>query len=244
LEAARVVTGATCRCPTEALYRETGWEKLSKRRDFHRALLLYKIENNLAPAYLCDLIPDRIQSRTRYNLRNRNDLQVPYARLATYSQSFFPAAARSWNTLQLATRMADTDRSFKTKYLKEFPRPVSNTLYYFGSRIPNIIMAKMRIGCSMLRYDLCNNLHVIQDQNCPCIMGVPETYKHFFTECPWFMFPRVELYANLINIPNLPPINANMLLYGDPALGDDTNILIFTYVHKFITDTTRFQPQN
>jgi hypothetical protein len=99
LEAARVVTGATRRCPTDNLYSEVGWEKLATRRQFHRASLMFKIENNLAPTYLQDLVPEPIQAQTRYNLRNRHDLQIPFARLETYSQSFFPAAARLWNSL-------------------------------------------------------------------------------------------------------------------------------------------------
>jgi hypothetical protein len=137
--------------------------------------------------------------------------------------------------------MANTEGSFKTKYLKEFPRPTINHLYNYGSRFCNIAMAKMRIGCSLLKYDLCNNLHVIQDQNCPCIMGVPETSKHFLTECPWYMIARVEMYSNLLNIPNLPPISEKLMLYGDKTLNDDTNILIFTHVHHFISQTSRFQ---
>jgi hypothetical protein len=201
---------------------------------------MFKIQNNLAATYLEDLIPEPIEARTRYNLRNRNDLQIPFARLETYSQSFFPAAARLWNSLLQTTREAITKFSFKNRYLKEFPRPSTNRLYNFGTRRQNIAMAKMRIGCSLLNSDLCNNLHVIQDQNCPCIMGVPETAKHFLTECPWYMIHRIEMYAKLFDIPNLPTINEELLLFGDKTLTDTTNLLIFTYVHHFISKTSRF----
>ena len=71
LEAARLVTGATKRCPTANLYREVGWETLASRRTFHRALMMFKIQNGFAPTYLQDLVPAPIQARTRYNLRNR-----------------------------------------------------------------------------------------------------------------------------------------------------------------------------
>ena len=240
LEAARLVTGATRRCPTEALYREVGWEKLASRRKFHRASMMHKIETGKAPTYLQDLIPSPIQARTRYNLRNRHDLQVPFARLESYSNSFFPAAVRLWNSLPDNIRQADTEFAFKYRYLKHFPRPQTKRLYYHGLRKTSVHHAKMRIGCSLLNYDLYHNLHVIQSPNCHCIMAVPETAKHFLLECPWYTAPRTIMYANLINITNLPPICEDMLLYGDPQLDDHTNILIFNQVHHFINQTNRF----
>jgi hypothetical protein len=241
LEAARVVTGATRRCPTDHLYSEVGWEKLATRRQFHRAVLMFKIENNQAPSYLQDLVPEPIQARTRYNLRNRHDLQIPFARLETYSQSFFPAAARLWNSLSLNIRQATTDFTFKNRFLKEFPRPTFNKFFYLGSRFANIQMAKMRIGCSFLNYHLHNNLHVIENDNCPCLMGVPETNKHFLLECPWYMIPRIEMYAKLFDIPNLSPIDETILLYGDKSLDDAANLLIVNLVQHFIIATNRFK---
>jgi hypothetical protein len=52
LEAARVVTAATRRCPTLNLYKEVGWESLASRRTFHRALMMFKINTGHAPIYL------------------------------------------------------------------------------------------------------------------------------------------------------------------------------------------------
>jgi hypothetical protein len=240
LEAARVVTGATRRCSTAKLYEEVGWETLSSRRELHRASMMYKIETGKAPTYLQDLIPDPIEARTRYNLRNRRDLQVPFARLQTYSQSFYPAAVRQWNSLSRKIKDAPSEDAFKARYLREYPRPKTNHLYYSGTRLLNIIHAKMRIGCSLLNYDLATNLHVIPSPNCLCIMGVPETSKHFLLECPWYTAPRVEMYGVLLNIPNLPTISNELLLYGNPELDDQTNLSIFKNVHHFIKQTKRF----
>jgi hypothetical protein len=117
-DAARLVTGATARCSTERLYEEVGWEHLPQRRKFHRANTMYKVMNGLVPTYLQDLIPDRVQARTRYNLRNRNQRQVPLARLESYSQSFFPASTRTWNTLSEGTKASPSVKSFKHNYLK------------------------------------------------------------------------------------------------------------------------------
>ena len=58
LEAARIVTGGTCNrlAPRYLLHKETGWEPLSKRREYHRLIQLHKIYHNLAPDYLSNII--------------------------------------------------------------------------------------------------------------------------------------------------------------------------------------------
>jgi len=43
LEAARIITGLTIYSSKESLYRETGWEKLSIRREQRKLVLFYKI---------------------------------------------------------------------------------------------------------------------------------------------------------------------------------------------------------
>ena len=240
LEAARLVTGATRRCPTAALYKEVGWELLSTRRQQHRASMMYKIQSGRAPTYLQDLVPSPIQARQRYNLRNNANLEVPFARLESYSQSFFPASTRLWNSIPLSIREAPTVNSFKARYLKANPRPKSNKLFYYGKRFPSVMHARMRIGCSMLNYDLHFNLHVIENPNCRCSMAVHETAEHFFTVCPLYNASRIDLYAKLFNIPNLSPISIELLLYGDPSLPDQPNQSIFNLVHHFILQTNRF----
>jgi hypothetical protein len=239
-EAARIVTGATRRCPTKGLYDEVAWETLYSRREMHRSQMMFNINMGYAPSYLQDLSPGQVQARTRYTLRNRNDLQVPFARLETYSHSFFPSAVRQWNALPANIKQASSKGAFKNRYLNQYPRPKPNRLYYSGPRSLNIVHAKLRIGCSLLNYDLFNNLHVIQSPNCLCAMEVPETAKHFLLTCPLYQVPRNTLYSKLLDIQNLPTINENMLLYGDCTLDDQTNLLIFKYVHHFINETNRF----
>jgi hypothetical protein len=202
--------------------------------------MMFNIQTGRSPSYLQDLLPTPIQARQRYNLRNNANLEVPFARLESYSQSFFPASMRLWNSIHLSIREAPSKNSFKARYLKANPRPKINTFFYEGKRFPAVMHARMRIGCSLLNYDLHFNLHVIQNPNCICTMAVNETAKHYFTLCPRYYAPRVELYANLFNIPNLPPISIRLLLHGDPSLPDHSNSLIFKLVHHFILQTNRF----
>ena len=59
----RIVTGGTKLTSLEKLYQETGWEKLSARREKHRLIQLYKIINKESPNYLWELVPSSIGDR-------------------------------------------------------------------------------------------------------------------------------------------------------------------------------------
>jgi hypothetical protein len=238
-EAAKLVSGATARCSTEELHTELAWEPLAKRRKLHRASMMHKVENGLAPPYLQDLMPNHVQARTRYNLRNTEDLDVPRARLSAYSNSFFPAATRQWNKLTRKTKQSPTPNSFKRNYLKELPRPNRNTLYYQGSRANQIIFAKLRLGCSNLNHDLHSKLHVRDSPMCLCNTTIPETAQHFFFKCPRYARIRQTLRAGITTIDpasyNLPSI-----LHGNQALDDKTNARLLKVAHQYVSSSKRF----
>ena len=233
--AARVVIGATARSKTEGLYKETGWEPLDKRREFHRATLMYKIINGKAPGYLRDLVPQLVGHRTGYMLRNREDLDQPLARTNIYANSFFPKGIALWNNLSRKVKQAPSVEAFKIYHTRSLPR--KNILYYFGNRSESIAHARMRIGNSLLKADLCNILHVEQSPLCPCQSGVEEDAKHYFFACHLFNEQRAALKSDL-----LPYVidDTDPLLFGLPDEDHNTNIHIFSAVHKYIRDTRRF----
>ena len=70
LEAARIVTGLPLFASVQSLYNETGWEKLKDRRKQKKLLLLYKMNHGLVPSYLNEILPNRVNDVSRYNLRN------------------------------------------------------------------------------------------------------------------------------------------------------------------------------
>ena len=205
---------------------------------------MFQIQTGKAPSYLQDLVPSPVQARTRYNLRNSTDIQQPFARLETYAQSYFPAAVRLWNSLPPLTRQANSKNSFKSRYLNYRPRPTTNSLYYYGQRTISVFHARMRIRCSLLKDDLCSNLHVIPSPNCQCLLSVPETPEHYFLKCPFYILERRELLHNLLLIPNISSISDRILLYGDSTLDDQSNLLIYKHVHHFISQTNRFRIYN
>ena len=72
IQATRIITGTNNYAHKHLLYLETGWEKLSKRREYHRLILLYKILNGLAPQHLCNIFLSYTNFNIEYNLRHNN----------------------------------------------------------------------------------------------------------------------------------------------------------------------------
>ena len=107
LEAARIVTGGTKLCSIQRLYDETKWETLQK------LCQLYKMINGLTPAYLQQLIPERVQQLSRYSLRNLQNFSLPVSRTVTYSISFLPSTIRDWNSLSTHLKNTASIASFK-----------------------------------------------------------------------------------------------------------------------------------
>jgi hypothetical protein len=238
-EAAKLVSGATARCSTAELHTELGWEPLSSRRKLHRASMMHKVEHGLAPTYLQDLMPDRVQARTKYNLRNTENRDVPLARISTYSNSFFPSATRLWNELNRPAKVSPTPNSFKRNYLKQYPRPNQNRLYYQGTRANQVIFAKLRLGCSSLNYDLHTKLHVIESSLCTCDMGLPETAEHYFFVCPRYRRIRQTLKAGIQTI-DRQAYNLNSILHGNSSLDENQNTRLLKVAHQFVLTSKRF----
>jgi hypothetical protein len=237
LNAARVVIGATARCSTEGLYKETAWEPLHKRREFQRLTQMYNIVNNKAPQYLINLLPGQIRQRTEYRLRNRGNLDPPRSRINVYGNSFFPNTIRLWNDLDIGRRSLPSTEAFKSAQRRSLPK--KNSLHYFGGRLESAIHARMRIHNSPLNADLCNSLHVIASPLCTCGLAVEETVKHFFFKCTLYNAQRETLIANLLPF-HIKEEECAHLLNGIPDVDHLTNIHIFGAVHQFIIDTKRF----
>jgi hypothetical protein len=239
MEAARLVTGATARCSTERLYNEVGWETRALRRRLHRSTMMFKIMTGLAPESLQQKIPNRVEARTRYRLRNRGNLQVPLTRLVTYCQSFFPNAVRLWNDFSEAITGSTSIASFKHNYLKATPRPTTNPLFYRGDRRLAVSHSCMRIGCSSLNADLCRELHVVESPACTCPSGDEETADHFLLHCQNYADERRPLLQGLTLLEHPNP-SAKLLLYGDRTKPIAHNAEIFQIVRQFLFDTKRF----
>ena len=205
----RLITGAMSRSNINGIYIETGYPTFKERLTQNVSIMIYKIVHGIAPAYLQSLIRAGT-SGSRYNLRNKPALKVPFARLETYKKSFFPFSSDLWNRLREELILAPSVKLFKIR-LKG--KNETNILYFYGQRWPSVHHARMRIGCSKLNSDLFYNLHVVNSPSCSCGHEV-ENSEHFLFYCSLFEDQRTIMMNQLHFI--IPSIEN--LLYGDNTL--------------------------
>ena len=137
------------------------------------------------------------------------------------------------NGLPTKTRSLLTVSEFKNAlHIRNDPQ----ILFYYGERWASVHHARLRIGCSKLKFDLCNNLHVIRDSACSCGIGI-ENAEHFFFYCPHYPAIRATMVESIMTHCEC---NLHNVLFGNPNLSLDSNKLVFEAVHKFIIESGRF----
>ena len=72
ISAARIVTGTNTYASKQLLYHDTGWERLSTRRENQRLCLFFKIVNELFPPHMCKLLDMYLINNQRYEFRSPN----------------------------------------------------------------------------------------------------------------------------------------------------------------------------
>ena len=123
LDAARILTGGTKLCSTQKLYNDTCLKTLKNRRDKNKLCQLYKMINNLTPSYLQQLVPQRVQERTRYPLRNVKSFAIPAVRTKYHFNSFLPSTLRQLNQLDQHIKESLSLQAFKYKLYMQHTTP-------------------------------------------------------------------------------------------------------------------------
>ena len=94
------------------------WLSVSSLIEYDRAIMIYKITNDLCP----DSLKGRFSTRSQlsnYRLRNSLDIDVPRQNLEFSKRSFYYPAAKVWNGIPPNIRQSPTIYTFKKK-LKDF----------------------------------------------------------------------------------------------------------------------------
>ena len=174
--AAIAVTGAIRGTSSERLYQELGLESLRSRRWPRKLCLFYKIYKNKSPSYLYNLIPDRVKFYSTRSSQNDNISNLK-TRGNFFRNSFFPSIITEWNKLDRDIRNRDSLNVFKLSLLK-FVRSVENSVFEINNSYGLILLTKLRLGLSHLRYRKFR--HNFQDCINPiCVCGLEiETATH------------------------------------------------------------------
>ena len=239
LDAMRLITGATARSSIAALYEETSFVSFRDRIDRLSLTMLFKIKNDLSPEYLKILLPDENHETIHYNLRNKENIKIPFTRLETFKRSFIPRAIRIWNALSIPIRNCKSLATFKLALKAD--DITCNILYYYGERWASVHHARIRMCCSKLNSDLFYKLHVVDNPSCSCGYHTENSYHYFFI-CRNYNESRTKLLTNISNINNnIALISLGLLLNGSSKLSYEENASVFTFVHMFIKESGRFE---
>ena len=242
-QSALAITGTWQGTSRVKLYNELGLESLSDRRSLNRVVQIFKIKNNLSPAYLRDKLPPLSQQNNPN--ANPNIFDEIGSRTIRCNKSFFPNAISSWNYIITNFQGIITKISIKSRILKTI-RPVSKSVYNIHDPIGIHYLFQLRTGLSPLRsHKYRHNFLDIPTENCSCNQGVENT-NHFLFECLDFAIPRVDLAVdttnilrkyNLLNLAN----NVDFYLYGHSDLTLVENRRILSSTIKYIKKTQRFE---
>ena len=230
VEAARIISGATKLCGIDKLFADLGWESLQARRDKHKLIVFFKILHGLTPNYLSDMIPPLVQDTSSYNLRNSDHIQQLRANTNLFRDSFFPSTIRAWNSLPNDTKQATSVASFKYRLNKHLKRPPK--YYNSGTRIGQVLHARLRMQCSSLNADLYRK-NIVESPSCQC--GSFESAHHFLTACPRFTAERRKYLLE-----PLRKYSVQELLFGKDKATDQENETLFSQVQEYIVKSGRF----
>ena len=112
--AARIILKVDYMTPSAEMFKTLQWLSFPKRIKYHKALMVYKSLNGLAPDYLANLFT-KISEKHSRNLRSvtNDDLAVPFAKTNYFQKSFSVEGANIWNSLPTDIKQIQNINTFK-----------------------------------------------------------------------------------------------------------------------------------
>ncbi len=212
---------------------------------------MYKIKNNLAPSYLCNLHPMLSHNTQNYNLRRNHQVLPLRSRTAFFHNSFLLSSIRDWNSLPFDIVTANSIHIFKNK-LKKTEEVSTKRVYSLGHGYSKTIHTRLRLGLSglnshLFKYNLSHNKYC---NFCPG--NRVENSEHYLLKCDQYTNARTFLLLEVkriicpdINISLLrdlcPTYLTQILLEGSDDLTVNINSRLFECVYRYIKMTKRFE---
>ena len=161
-----------------------------------------------------------------------------------FQNSYFPAAIKEWNRLDIDIWKSDGISIFK-KYILSFIRPLPNKVSNSHNPQGLKLLTRLRLGLSHLRYHKFKH-NFLDTINPLCSFGSDiQTTLHFFLYCPNFIECRntllskiSEIYSDLITRNDLALIGT--LLFDDNSFSQYDNSRILDAAIAFIVTSKRF----
>ena len=243
-QAALAITGAWQGSSRSKLYDELGWETLSDRRKFRRALQIHKIINNNTLSYLNEKLPPYCREMFSGNIRTT--FHAIRCKSYRYMNSFFLDAISSWNILTgVFNYKVVPSLGLLKKDIISLMRPVPKSFFKIHDPTGLRYLFQLRVSlCPLKGHKYCHNFIDTPSGICHCNLGIEDT-SHYLLSCPFYTVQRVTLVniikaillkGNLIHLED----HSKLYLYGDPSISNADNKLILLLTIKYITETQRF----
>ena len=177
-------------------------------------------------------MPPLVQEANPYRLRNSNDIRTIHANTNLYYNSFYPSTIRDCNNLPQEIKESSSVASFKYQLIKDTQRRAPPKFFSAGSRLGQILHARIRMACSSLNSDLYRK-NIVPSPSCGC--GGFESAYHFFFIGPNYNATR-ERYLEAL----LRNHTTHELLFGKDISTDEENEALFLKVQDYILKSKRF----
>ena len=153
-----------------------------------------------------------------------------HANTNLFFNSFFPSTIRAWNELSEEIKEANTVSAFKYRLNRNKRSPPK--YYNVGTRIGQILHARIRMECSSLNWHLFRK-NIVASPTCDC--GGLESPYHFFFICPRCTGIRNTYLSNI-----LQTRCTKELLFGKDTASVNENETLFLKVQDYIIKSRRF----
>ena len=238
---ALAITGAIRGTSKEKLSNELRLELLQNRRWYRKLSFLYKVIANKPPSYLFNMTPTKNTSRPTQETDNTPLLGTKHN---FFLNSYFPAAIKEWNRLDIDIRKSNSISIFK-KRIVIFIRPLSNKVSNSQNPQGRKLLTRLRLGPSHLCYHKFK--HTVLDTInplCSCGSDIEATLNFFFygpnfMECRNTLLSKIsEINSDLITCNDL--LLTEILLFGDNLFSQYDNSRTLDATSTFIVTSKRF----
>ena len=129
-QCARIIFGYDRRTHSKPLFIQLNWLPLHQRIEYNICLLLYKVNNNIAPPYLSEMF---VKTAEVHQHRTRADVNSHFFKIRgtghTYLKLFRYYGAKVWNLLPTEIRPTESIENFKVKCKAYFMDKIKSDSY-------------------------------------------------------------------------------------------------------------------
>ena len=117
--AARIILDKGIDTPSKEMFKQLSWMEFPERVTFQKAVMMYKIFNNLTPSYLPNYFKFTSEIHKR-SLRSttENLLHIPKPNTELYRNSLAYSGSKIWNAIPEHIKQCTSVENFKKGYLR------------------------------------------------------------------------------------------------------------------------------